>query len=133
MTAPDLEIQLLAAMQPEIPCANHDADYGYCAACEGDAERILAALLPLVRAWGLEQQKTALEEAADGIQALHPGEEKNSVVWLRARAEAIGQGGSTEAVPYCGKSEPHTAHGTGNGRWCGGNKPGKFSGAVLEP
>lgn len=32
----------------------------------------------------------ALTEAADEIQALHPGEVKNSVVWLRARAVEVG-------------------------------------------
>ncbi|WP_434315854.1 zinc finger domain-containing protein [Leifsonia sp. P73] len=35
-------------------------------------------------------KKRALLEAAAEIQALHPGERKNSVEWLRARAETIG-------------------------------------------
>lgn len=34
--------------------------------------------------------RAALAEAADDIQALHPGEVKNSVVWLRARAAEVG-------------------------------------------
>lgn len=33
----------------------------------------------------------ALREAADDIQALHPGEVKNSVIWLRDRAATLAE------------------------------------------
>lgn len=36
-----------------------------------------------------EEREAALREAADDIQALHPGEVKNSVIWLRDRAARI--------------------------------------------
>lgn len=38
---------------------------------------------------GWLNQAEALRYAADDIQTLHPGEEKNSVKWLRARADGI--------------------------------------------
>jgi hypothetical protein len=40
--------------------------------------------------------RRALEDAADAIQALHPGEVKNSVTFLRARAAAVGEKGDGE-------------------------------------
>lgn len=36
----------------------------------------------------------ALREASDEIQALHPGEAKNSVIFLRERADRIARGES---------------------------------------
>jgi hypothetical protein len=39
--------------------------------------------------------RRALQDAADAIQALHPGEVKNSVTFLRARAAAVGVTGDT--------------------------------------
>jgi len=37
----------------------------------------------------IETQAKALDDAADAIQALHPGETKNSVVFLRERAQGL--------------------------------------------
>lgn len=55
-------------------------------------EHVAAALLAspahqaLLAAAEQRGRVAALREAADDIQALHPGEVKNSVLWLRERA-----------------------------------------------
>lgn len=59
---------------PEI-CRN---EYGLFA----EVESIVTARVRAARA-------QELRDAADGIQALHPGEVKNSVLWLRDRANHI--------------------------------------------
>jgi hypothetical protein len=51
---------------------------------------VVDAVLPLI-------ESDALFSAADDIQAMHPGEVKNSVVWLRQRAHMILGGGSEDA------------------------------------
>ena len=66
-------------------------DEGGCRMAVSIAAAVVAALdLP---AREREAAVKALDDAADGIQALHPGEVKNSVVWLRARASALREGG----------------------------------------
>lgn len=51
----------------------------------------------------------ALREAADAIEALHPGETKNSVIWLRERAAAaLGDGPSGPSTDHAqDSSEPN--------------------------
>ena len=53
---------------------------------EEDMRAALEAAYPLLRE-GIAAE--VLNEAADAIQALHPGEVKNSVTFLRERAAAL--------------------------------------------
>lgn len=55
----------------------------------GGFEDTLEAVERIVAEHVAAAKAEALREAADAIQALHPGEVKNSVIWLRDRADRI--------------------------------------------
>lgn len=77
----DLAEQIAAVLRPWF---EDDAD---------DAAREVLHLIKPVLTTRIQQAKIeALQEAADDIQALHPGEVKNSVIWLRDRADRIKTG-----------------------------------------
>jgi hypothetical protein len=59
------------------------------------AEEVKGWMLAEVEAHVQTRIGEALHAAADDIQALHPGEVKNSVIWLRDRAAAHRPEGGT--------------------------------------
>lgn len=81
-----------------------DANEAWRAWLDGDARLMGLTVRDGFLAGFAAGQIAALNDAADDIQALHPGEVKNSVEWLRARAvELANEGESTYEADWHGQ------------------------------
>jgi hypothetical protein len=89
VTAPDERIvRVLAANR----CRDvHGNTYTepWCESCRGWAAHVAAALTTAGVGVIADAKAEAVLKAADEIQALHPGEVKNSVIFLRDRAARV--------------------------------------------